>query len=373
MMPNIKKTVKDFSKLDNHLPNWGFFSKDELGQGKLLLLDIDLDRYCSLDCMDCFRQDSVVDDNGTKDLNFGELISIVEEGKKLGLKYVKICGVGEPTESRKLIPLLETLSYMGIGTAVFTKGQGFGNDDVASTFHKRYGITNSVELAERMLDLNVSFMLGFHSFDSKIQDSVVRTPGYTEVRNKALETLVDVGFADSSPTRLAFCNAPVRAVTYSDAFSIYKYARERNIYPVTAVLMDSGRQIDGTFLKGHDMNVGQKIQLWTDIYSWNIEHDLQTLEEVEKDGVSCLPGGHPCNQLGAGLYLTMKGNVVGCPGYIETQGNVREQSLAEIWENSKTRRIADDRFNTGCPPKEGKTLPVELYGKVLDNLKKKYS
>lgn len=359
----------------NTLPNWGFFSREdfEANQGKLLLLDIDLDRYCSLHCPDCFRQDSVVDNaEDNRDLSLGELIKVIEDGKKLGLKYVKICGVGEPTESRKFLPFVEIMSSMGIGTAVFTKGQGLGNDDIARRFHGRYGIKTAQELAERMHQLDVSFMLGFHSFDPGIQDYAVRTPGYTQIRNTALENLVNAGFTDSNPTRLAFCNAPVRSSTAEDAFPIYVWARERNIYPVTAVLMTSGKQIDTEFLKQNDLTHKQKVELWTNIYSWNIEHGLQTLDEVEADGISCLPGGHPCNQLRAGLYITMKGNVVGCPGYIESQGNVRKQNLAEIWEQSQTRRIAGDKFNTGCPPKEGITIPKTLYAEVLSNLQSKY-
>jgi len=214
--------------------------------------------------------------------------------------------------------------------------------------------------------------LGFHSFDPAIQDYAVRTPGYTQIRNIALENLVNAGFTDSSQTRLAFCNAPVRNSTSEDAFPIYVWARERNIYPVTAVLMTSGKQIDSEFLRQNDLTHEQKVELWTNIYSWNIENGLQTLEEIETDGISCLPGGHPCNQLRAGLYVTMKGNVVGCPGYIESQGNVRKQSLEEIWEQSKTRRIAGNRFNTGCPPKEGITIPNTLYAEVLTNLQSKY-
>src|SRR3989344_6830439 len=110
-----------FSKdYQNILPNWGFFSRKDLEEnmGKLLLLDIDLDRYCSLHCPDCFRQDSEVDEvEDKRDLSFGELIRVIEDGKKLGLKYVKICGVGEPTESKKFLPFIEVMTNLGIGTA----------------------------------------------------------------------------------------------------------------------------------------------------------------------------------------------------------------------------------------------------------------
>ena len=377
IIPNIPKKFEDkFPEgYQNTLPNWGFFSRKELeeNQGKLLLLDIDLDRYCSLHCPDCFRHDSEVDNaEDRRDLSLGELIRVIEDGKKLGLKYVKICGVGEPTESRKLLPFVEIMTNMGIGTAIFTKGQGLGNDDIAKHFHGMYGVKNTIELAERLYQLDVSVMLGFHSFNPTTQDYVVRTRDYTNIKNTALENLVNAGFTDSNPTRLAFCNAPVRRATYDDAFPIYIWARERNIYPVTAVLMTSGKQIDSEFLRQNDLTEEQKIELWTKIYSWNIEHGLQTLEQIREEGISCLPGCHPCNQLCAGLYITMKGNVVGCPGYTENQGNVRKQSLAKIWEQSKTRGIAGERFNTGCPPKEGITIPQNFYETVLKKLEERY-
>jgi len=363
------------SNYQNTFPYWGFFSREELEQnkGKLLLLDIDLDRYCSLHCPDCFRQNSEVDDTEDKrDLSLGELIKIIEDGKKLGLKYVKICGVGEPTESKKLLPFLEILTNMEIGTAIFTKGQGLGNDNIAKHFQSKYGITNSKKFAERLFKLNTSIMLGFHSFNPSVQNFVVRTPNYTKTRNTALENLISVGFTDSNPTRLAFSNAPVRKTTYNDAFPIYVWGRQRNIYPITAVLMNSGKQINSEFLRQNDLTNKQKIKLWTNIYSWNIEKEIQTLEQIRKEGISCLPGGHPCNQLCAGLYLTMKGNVVGCPGYIESQGNVKTQSLADIWEQSSTRKIVGGRFNTGCPPKERITIPKTLYEDVLKRLEEKY-
>ena len=215
-------------------------------------------------------------------------------------------------------------------------------------------------------------MLGFHSFDSALQDKVVGKIGYTEVKNRALENLVRAGFTDTNPTRLAFCNAPIRRSTYGEAFDIYVYGRERNIHPVTAVLMTSGKQIDKRFLSENDPTDKEKVDLWTKIYSWNIDHELQTLDQIKQDGISCLPGGHPCNQLNAGLYVTMKGNVVGCPGYTANQGNIRERNLREIWENSTTRTIAGGRFNHGCPPKEGITIPEKLYEQVLFNLESKY-
>ncbi|MDD5700349.1 MAG: radical SAM protein [Candidatus Nanoarchaeia archaeon] len=354
----------------NTLPYWGFFTKEQLKEVKLRLLDIDFGRYCSLACPGCFRRSSVVDETRDGDLSHAELLKVIDEARGLGLESVKICGVGEPTENANFLDFLKEMTDRGIGTAIFTKGQVLGDDEAAVKYHKRHRITSALKFAEELYKLKTSVMLGFHSFDSDIQDGVVGKTGHTTIKNKALENLVNAGFTSENPTRLGFCNAPVVRKTAGDAFEIYTYARKRNIYPITAVLMTSGKQIDRKFLDVHDFSDKEKVELWTKIYFWDIEHGIQTLGQIREEGISCLPGGHPCNQLTSGLYITANGNVVGCPGYTETQGNVRKESLSEIWARSKTRAVADERFNCHCPPKDGVTIPEDLYAKVLENLER---
>jgi MoaA/NifB/PqqE/SkfB family radical SAM enzyme len=376
IIPNVPKRLegKFPQGYKDTFPYWGFFSREKLekSKGKLLMLDLDFGRFCSLHCPTCFRRESLVDDIEEGDLTYDELIRIIDDARGLGLESVKICGVGEPTENSRFLEFIRDMTSRDVGVAVFTKGQVLGSDERASQFNRKYGINSAHELCEVLYRLKVSFMLGFQSFDTDIQDQMFGKEGHTLVRNRALENLVNAGFNSTSPTRLAFCNAPFTRETYNEAFGVYVYARERNIYPVTAVLMTSGKQIDCTFLQKHDLTAKEKIDLWVRIYSWNIEHGLQNLKQIREDGVSCLPGGHPCNQLARGLYITAKGNVVGCPGFVDIQGNVRDQSIGEIWKNSTTRKIASERFNCGCPPKEGITIPFDLYREVLLCLEKKY-
>ena len=131
------------------------------------------------------------------------------------------------------------------------------------------------------------------------------------------------GFNDSNPSRLCLSNAPITQTTYKEAFDIYAFARNRNIYPIVALSMVSGKQFSKQFIKEVDITTEQKIELFTRIYSWNIEQGLQTLEQIEQESVSAMPGSHPCNQLACGLYLSANGNLVSCPGFTEIEGNVR--------------------------------------------------
>ena len=210
-------------------------------------------------------------------------------------------------------------------------------------------------------------MLSFQSFYTEVQDALVGEEGHALVRNQALENLVRAGFNEPNPTRLCLCNAPITKTNYDEVFDIYVYARERNIYPVIAVSMVSGKQLDDEFIHKIDLTNEQKVDLWTRVYSWNIERGVQTLEDIRREGISAMPGSHPCNQVAAGLYVTANGNVVGCPGYTMIEGSVKNRSIGEIWETSQNKRRAG-KFNCGCPPKEGKTIPTDLYVKVLNSL-----
>ncbi len=61
---------------------WGwFFGKGTITQnrGKLLTLDIDFGRKCSLDCPHCFRKDNQADKINGRDLTFDEILKIIQE------------------------------------------------------------------------------------------------------------------------------------------------------------------------------------------------------------------------------------------------------------------------------------------------------
>jgi len=137
--------------------------------------------------------------------------------------------------------------------------------------------------------------------------------------------------------------------------------------------MVSGKQFDKNFLKAVDITDEQKRDLFIRIYSWNIEHGIQTLEQLKEEGISSMPGSHPCNQIACGLYLTANGNVVGCPGFTDVEGNVKNESIKDIWNRTKNNRLRAGIFNCRCPPKDGITIPRTLYQKILKTLEEKYS
>jgi len=381
IIPDIPVVFKErFPSNLNTFPYWGLFSKKEIeeNKGKILMFAIDFGRNCSLSCPTCFRKESVVDEKGERrDLSYKELTDIIKEYRKLDLQTIQVCGAGEPFEDPRFLQFIMDMTEMDIGIGVFTKGHVLGSDELTKRyFSRKYGIESAQGLCDFLYNQKISIMMSFLSFDPEIQDGMVRKKGFSLLRDRALANLVEAGFnrydPDSdAPTRLALVDAPVLKVTYSDAFEIYTYARKRNMYPVIAVPMVSGCKDSLIHIKNEDVTDQQKIDLWTRIYSWNIENGVQTLDGIMKDEVSCMPGSHPCNQVACGLYITSNGNVVGCTGFNDVIGNVRDESVDDIWKRSENYKRAGT-FNCKCPPKDGITIPMGLYNQVLRNLEAKY-
>lgn len=360
----------------NEFPYWGFFSRKELLQekGKLLMMDVDFKRRCSLGCPECFRKQNPLDDDVKKDLRPEFLIGQIIGAKKLGLRSIKVCGAGEPFENAGFLEFLRTMSGEGIGVAIFTKGHVLGSDEKARRHFGHLGFGNALDLCRELYSLKTSIMLSFSSFTPEIADMRVGgVQGYSKERDAALMNLVEVGFNSQSPTRLMLCANPVMKDNYGEALSIYTFARERNIYPLLTALMTCGKQVDREFLSLHDISAEQKIALWTDIYSYNIRTGLQTLEQIDAEGISPMPGTHPCNQIATGMYLTAKGSVTLCTGYGIKIADIEEglddawRRVRDFWEN--VSRGKDCGYNCSCPPKDGITIPGNLYSEVLRRLK----
>ncbi len=376
----------------NDISGWAF-SAEEIAenQGKILTMDIDFGPYCSLNCPNCFRIPTPADpakkmgrqhsaDIQRKYLTYNELKANVLEAKKLGLRSVKFLGKGDMFENESFfggrpngfLDFLEFLNENEIIPLIFTKGQVLGNDDEVAKHFGYRGISTSEQLIKELKRLNCRIMLGFNAWDDETQKKMTgqKTSRHLESRNQALELLIKNGFNDPEQyptTRLALATNPVTKANYDDIFKIYEWARKRHIYCLVTPSMMSGRGSEKINPPAEKL-----VDLYTKIYKWNIDHKLQTWEQVQQEGISAYAGAHPCNQISAGVYLTATGTVLTCPGEEKAEGDVRKASLTEIWQKSFNNRNFAGIFNVQCPAKAGKTIPRGFYTKILQNLAETY-
>jgi len=351
----------------NDVNGWSF-TEEELREnyGKLLTLDIDFGEICGLNCPQCFRRKNKVDNLSKKEMNYNETISLILSAKKLGLRSVKFLGKGEPFENPKFIEFLRFLKSVDVIPLVFTKGRVLANDDLAKKYNGHYGIKNGVELIDELKRLDVSILFGFNSFNPIIQDKMVGMAGYTKERDIALLRLVNAGFNQKNPTRLGIINTPINTENCNEAFFIYKWARERNMYPISTTSMVSG--CGAKTWRTKNPEIEKVIDLYAKIYQWNLGKGIQTLEQIKKEGISAYAGACPCNQVACGMYVALNGTVLRCPGDDFTIfGNTFQQSLEEIWNNSENFQRAGT-FNCGCPPKMGTSMPHDFFERIVKKI-----
>lgn len=356
----------------NKLHGWGYSGKElEENRGKLLTLDIDFGDFCSLNCPHCFRRNNKADLRAGKKMGYDDILGVVKQARKLGLRDVKFLGAGEPFEEKRFLEFLWELKKMNITPQIFTKGHVIGDDSLAKKWHSSQGIETGEQLVEELKKVDASILLGFNSFETEKQDAMVGgIKGYTLKRNRALELLAEAELNRKNPTRICLAANPVTKQNIDEIFEIYKWARVRNLYTIICPTMVSGRCSRKEAWEKINPSKEQLVRLYTKIYRFNIEKGIQSLEQIEHEGVSAYAGVHPCNQVACGMYVTLSGTVLRCPGDDTTVfGNIWETPLKDIWKGSENFKRAGT-FNCFCPPKEGKTIPKEFYSEVLERLKK---
>jgi MoaA/NifB/PqqE/SkfB family radical SAM enzyme len=375
IFPKIPIVFKDkFPKsFQNNILGWGNYSKNELFENKqkLLHLDMDFGNFCTLNCPHCFRKNHKVDLGKYKLLNYDELVNLVLDAKKLGLKSIKFIGAGEPFEDKRFLEFLRFINNQNINICVFTKGQVIGDDKLAKKYNSHYGITTGKELVKELKKLNVGILIGGNSFDNDIQDKMVgNVKGYALKRNKALKLFADAGFNKTNPTRLGLAMGPITNESYSSLFEMYKWARIRNIFPVVCPTVIAGN-CSNEFWQKVTPSKDKLINLYSKIYKWNIKKEIQTLDQLKNEGISTYAGTIPCNQITCGMFVTLAGIILRCPGdEVSILGDLRKNSLEYIWKNSENYKRTTT-FNCHCPPREGKSIPNGFYNEVLNNINKK--
>ena len=351
----------------------------------ILMLDMEFGTKCSLDCHYCFRTNDVRDRLRPTPIAVTdeEVIDTVDQAKEMGAESIHFVGKGEPLEEKKFLLIVHHIVREGMIPLIFTAGHVLGDDRLAMDIHGKTGI----DIVKDLYKSKASIILKINSLNHKIQNEVVRRPtirykdgrsydfNYTKFRDIALERLMKAGFnrAEHNPTRLGMATVMLKS-NYHELFHYYRYFRCLNIYPIINTVVPCGRTKDMTEVASISPTKEEKLKLWKQIYSFNIENG------IKYEGISSYIGGHICSQLGYAMYINVFGEVFDCPsstrrsiGNIKVNGADGER-LSELWKKSTYRRRYHNCRDNGCPWrfKHSAMIPRTLFKKVHEYLKKKY-
>lgn len=196
-------------------------------EGNIPVLYLELSAKCT-QCR-CLYCDSPQRRVSTEEMNLEETIDIVNQAAKQGLRWVYICGLGEPSEDKKFFPLLYHLGELGVRTSLFTNGLGFRPSDI------------------QRLKLNqANIILKLDTFQPDIFDRLLNSKGAATRIYRFLKSLLKESFIQVSPeqtTNIAFSIVPT-LLNLDSIPEVIQFCKERSIYPVVGEMEVVGRALE---------------------------------------------------------------------------------------------------------------------------------
>lgn len=289
-------------------------------KGELPALDLELTAKCThASCIYCDSKPEVGDKN-PNELNYRETKKLLQDAKKLGLKWIYSCGLGEPLEDTRFKRLVETASNLDVRLSIFTNG-----------------ILIDEKKAKWLHNNKVCLILKMDTLEEATFDKILGKKGTARKIYEALNLLIDSGYGkhcQNNYTDLAFSIVPTQ-LNIRDIDNIIKYAKENNIFPSVGEIEQAGRALEKKTY--NDLALDSK----------NI---LSLKKKVEK----LLWKGYTrpiCPTIITGLHIDNVGNCVvdsetglNCKWFllqepmIKILGNVRRDNLATLFKEVRAYR-----------------------------------
>ncbi|MFA5797419.1 MAG: SPASM domain-containing protein [Candidatus Woesearchaeota archaeon] len=366
-----------------------FLSNVIVEKAKTGEIDLVKNYPCGLKCPGCFSEERIYDDRENL-MTWQQVMNVIDQGKKVGLKGIKFLGPGELFQNPDLFDILDALQERDIPISIFTKGAELGDDNLARQVYSNEGIQTAIDLTNRIAKYDgVRILLGFNSFSSERQDWMVGSlkklgdytitdgkftergiSNYTTKRDKALVNLVNAGFSEGKQ-KLSLIATPVFYYQSDEIPAMYLWAAQRNIPLIIAPTMESGPKSLGLQKANSkiDPEHEQLIDLMTSVYIAALDNGIMTMDTIRTEGVSAYMGTSPCNQVANGLFMRLNGQIQMCPGKSDNTaiyGNIHDKSLAEIWINSPNYAMGP-KENNWCTAKTS-GMPTIVQNEVLKRL-----
>jgi len=368
---------------------------------------------CIHRCPSCFSEQDAVyakrktDGSPNRMMSMSDTFGMIDQLMAIAeienhrFESVKFLGPGELLMNPELFDIIEEYAKRGITLGIFTKGAMLGHDLLAEKFQRHKGIHSAKEFVDRLAACkNVTLLFSFQSFDPEVQQGLVERningkksgmAGYSAIRLKALEYLLQSGFyKDGMTERVCIANTPIVPENIEESFDIYRFFIERGTPVIMTPTMVSGLGLVQLGRQRSLMNSFQErlIELYAEVYEYNIRKGIQSMEQIESEGIASYVGAAPCNQASNGFGLVRaNGRVDMCPGRADGPdtifGNVQKTSAVEIWARSPNRKRGimnpHNLVNNGCPAKDAQTpeengcrpFPYRFYDMVMERLKEK--
>lgn len=300
------------------------FTKDEvysaMKEGKLLTLHIFLENVCNFKCPFCLTQTRTF----TNELNTEETKQIIRDGKQLGVKTVLIAGAGEPLMAKNFWEIVSFIKEQNLNVIVFS--------NLSLITH---------QIAEKLYKNEVAIIGKLNSFKKETQEKYIgNLKGAYEKMQMGLKNLIDIGYTrlnNNHETMLAL-ETSILHDNVHELYDFWVYCRNHNMFPIVDTIYYQGKATESAY---EDYLVDYPVV--RDAVKRINEFDREngytwSLKILNRKGKGVIIGelGLDCIKIRTNLNVDVEGRVYDCFNMSgEGYGNIRENSLVDIWRKSK--------------------------------------
>ncbi|MFH0985039.1 MAG: radical SAM protein [Candidatus Omnitrophota bacterium] len=277
--------------------------REAVQNGRLLSMEIEFSRACNFRCPYCYAPG---DEIAIKELTKIEIFDAVLQAKELGARRIIILG-GEPMIYPHLFEILEFIQKEGMESHIFSNGSNV-----------------TPENARRLLELGVSLVLKMNTLDEKKQNLLAGQKGAFQVVQAALKNAKEAGY----PTEKQFLGVGtiICRQNIDELAEFWRWLRDQKITPYFEMITPQGRANDNE---------------WLNVSSEEIRDLFFKISEIdrEKYGVKWEPQpplvGHRCLRHLYSCFINAYGKVMPCVGVNIPLGDIRENKLKMILQDSE--------------------------------------
>lgn len=267
------------------------------------LVNIELLTGCNLNCVHCY-----IPKHDEQHLSYEDIDNIFRQLKKLGTFMVVLTG-GEIFVRKDIFDIIERARFYGFRTILFT------NTTLLN-----------LEKIERLKELYVyEVSTSIYSMDSRIHDLITTVEGSLDMTLKNIRLIKNIGINVEVKTPFMVYNKDCfdDIANYCDENG-YAFNSSTTIFRTT----DGSRTNEEIRVDGNDLEIlTEKI----DDYRRNSNSNESKRDFDKEDFV--------CNELRTTLGIGSNGDVYPCSSFPLKLGNIREKTLAEMWNSVEEKKI----------------------------------
>lgn len=269
-----------------------------------LTAHFELTYRCNLSCLHCYAANRKIAD----ELSISQIENVLQQLADMGCLFLTFTG-GEIFVRNDTLSILQTAKHLNFALQLFTNGTL---------------ITEGI--ADNLADIMpMSVEMSLYSIDPAIHDRITKLPSSHAQTLHAIKLCRDRGLNTVIKTPLMTYNA-------SEFDAVRDFAEKagcRFVFDFMLVPTDSG---DSTMIE-HGLSEDQ-------IMEFLIKHADKGITPPSKT-----PGSAPlCGAGSNALCINPYGDVFPCLAIREPVGNIKQQTLADIWHSSVLDKIRNTRY-----------------------------